>query len=285
MFSVKDKTAIVTGAGSGINLCFARLLLAEGANVIVADLHRGRDSELYSKFPHQVRYKKCDVTNWKDLDDVFEFARSEFGGVQVLCSGAGVYEPPWSNFWSDTETESYKTTDINFTAPIRGARLAIREFLRQGKPGVILNISSIAAQVPRLSTPLYAATKAGISAFTRSLAPLEQRYGIKAVAVAPGVVRTELWTEHPEKNKMLTEDDAWVTPEEVAKVMLDLVQESKYPGGTILESAAGVTRTVEIDSPLPSAAGTSVSNEEAVLNDVFAILDKELLQGQPNGRE
>lgn len=275
MFSVRGKSAIVTGASSGISLAFAGLLLSKGCNVVVADLSRGLGEDLYTAFPHQARFKKCDVTNWRDWDDAFTYARKEFGGVQIVTNGAGIFEPHWSNFWHNLERDSYKTLDINLAGTIHGTRLAIREIMRQRQPGVILNITSIAAQLPRMSTPIYAASKAAVSAFTRSLAELHNDFDVKVVAVAPGVVKTPLWTDHPEKTRLLTDNDKWVTAEETAQVMLDLVQEEKYPGGTIVESSLSQTRIVRHDSPLPSGDGTTVSNEEAIIEEAREILRQE----------
>jgi 3-hydroxybutyrate dehydrogenase len=87
--------------------------------------------------------------------------------------------------------------DINLIHPIRVTQLAIRHFLEQKKRGSIVHISSIAGQDASLPTPMYIASKWGISGFVRSLAPLERGLGIRVTAVAPGVVKTPLWVESP----------------------------------------------------------------------------------------
>jgi 3-hydroxybutyrate dehydrogenase len=99
--SVAGKTAIVTGAGSGINYCFARLLLQRQCNVIFADLAlRPEAKELVSQYSSKsifdrprAMFQKTDVTDWSQLDQTFKIAQEEFMGADIICPGAGVYEP------------------------------------------------------------------------------------------------------------------------------------------------------------------------------------------------
>jgi len=241
---VEGKTAIITGAGSGINLCFAKLLLSRGCNVVIADLSlRPEATELVSKYPlnsagPKAVFQNTDVTEWAQLDKMFDVAVEHFGGADIVCPGAGVYEPvnmhspmlttllkfmqPFSNFWvepgvlpsKDRPSESrYSILDINLTHPIRVTQLAIAHFLKRKTQGVVVHISSIAGQVPFFPTPMYVATKHALSGFVRSLARLEYPPAhlshlpkIRVNAVAPARIQTPLWTEHPEKMKLIGKD-------------------------------------------------------------------------------
>ena len=98
--SLAGKAAIVTGAGSGINLCFARRLLGKGCNVIFADLVlRSEAQELISNHfsPSQsvarAIFQETDVRDWRQLARMFATADREFGGADIVCPGAGVFEP------------------------------------------------------------------------------------------------------------------------------------------------------------------------------------------------
>jgi 3-hydroxybutyrate dehydrogenase len=97
--NVDGKTAILTGAGSGITLAFAKLLLSKGCNVVIADLKLRPESEvLLAQYPLTSTgaiavFQKTDVTNWAQLDKMFEVAIEHFGGADIVCPGAGVYEP------------------------------------------------------------------------------------------------------------------------------------------------------------------------------------------------
>ncbi|KIW94209.1 uncharacterized protein Z519_05525 [Cladophialophora bantiana CBS 173.52] len=288
-FPVAGKNAIVTGGASGINLAFVKLLISKGANVIVGDI---QESSAFKEFENEPRstkllFQKTDVSKWNELEALFKRAQAELGSLDIVCNGAGVFEPAWSNFWNDTETESYKSLDINLGALIKGTRLAIRDQITRSKGrkaggtvGVILNISSLAAQRMLFNQPIYSAAKAGVSAIVRSLAPLHEEFGIKVVAVAPGMVYTPLWSDHPEKLKAAHEKDIWITPEEQAAVMLEVVENGDYEGGTVLETLKNFTRRVYIDSPMPEGPGSTMSNIDLITEDTIALLEAERKGGK-----
>ncbi|KAI9151236.1 putative nad-dependent 15-hydroxyprostaglandin dehydrogenase protein [Paramyrothecium foliicola] len=277
-FSVSGKTAIITGAGSGINLCFAELLLSHNCNVIFADLAlRPEALELVARYEDKTKlpravFVQTDVTSWSALSHVLDVALTEFGDFDIVCPGAGVYEPHWSNFWHPPGSAQskdgaadghYALLDINLTHPIRMTQIALSQWLHpRNVPGSpfpvpapasihnpkrVVHISSIAGQLPVFRAPLYGASKFAISGFVRCLHALDPKVGIRVNAVAPGVVRTPLWTEHPEKLVNLnSEQDSWVTPEEVAEAMLKLVVDDKFVGGAILEVGKNNVREVQV---------------------------------------
>jgi len=295
--NVTGKTAIVTGAGSGINLCFAIKLLDKGCNVVFADLALRPEAEaVVSKYPltssgAKAVFQQTDVTDWAQLDRMFAVAFEHFGGADIVCPGAGVYEPPFSNFWhppgsppsrDDPSTSRYALLDINLTHPIRVTQLAISHFLAQKKPGSIPHITSVAGQAPFFPTPVYVATKHAISGFVRSLARLETPPSdsklpkIRVTAVAPARILTPLWTDNPDKMKMVGDQPGWVTPEDVAQVMIDLVEGEKNIGGTILEVGSTVRRVEPYDDPGPRGGGNFVENDPGYEDDMWSQLKKQL---------
>lgn len=297
----------MTGAGSGINLAFATLLLQNGCNVLIADLGlRPEAKAVVEKYsgpsgPRAV-FQRTDVTDWAQLDRMFAVAEREFGEVHIVCPGAGVYEEHWSNFWRppgspesrDSPTGGrYGLLDLNLTHPIRVTQLAISHFLSHRKDNSrrhIVHISSIAGQNPALAAPIYVATKHAINGLVRSLAKLDDVLNIRVTAVAPGVIKTPLWLEHPEKLKMIREGkDEWVTPEEVGEVMLALVQQEEvsniigekngrgqlFPvsGGTVLEVSKSVRPVHAFNDPGPSnRAGNTVTDMKVVEDEIFGLL-------------
>ncbi|KAG9256365.1 uncharacterized protein F5Z01DRAFT_720516 [Emericellopsis atlantica] len=261
--SVAGKTAVVTGAGSGICYSFAKLLLQQKCNVVLSDLALRPEAESlvkdFSSESTRAVFQQTDVTKWDQLDRAFEVAKREFGGFDIVCPGAGVYEPVSSPILN----HHY----INLVHPIYATQQAIAHFLQASKPGAVVHVSSIAAQRPIITAPLYVAAKSGISNLIRSLANLENpdRPGLPSIrvsGVAPGVIRTPLWTEHPDKLRWIDQaKDEWVEPEEVAQAMLDLIQEEDYAGGTVLEVGKDHVRRVQVlNDPGPQGPGHSVSD-------------------------
>ena len=113
-FSVKGRSAIITGAGSGmllnkrsklddlltrlgINLSFAKLLIENGCNVLIADLSLRPEAKVlvdeHSSGAARAVFQETDVTDWLQLERMFEVAEKEFGEIDIVCPGAGVFEP------------------------------------------------------------------------------------------------------------------------------------------------------------------------------------------------
>ncbi|OAL32746.1 hypothetical protein AYO22_00220 [Fonsecaea multimorphosa] len=318
--SVAGKAALVTGAGSGINLAFARLLLSRSCNVVFADLSlRPEARELVSA--HQGRttaqaiFQKTDVSSWKDLSDTYEMTKDRFGRVDIVCPGAGVFEPPWSSFWrppgtdpgvvDNVTTNGYKSLDINLSHPIRLTQLAIMDQLQELKATkgegshpprrTVIHVSSVNGQVAPLWTPLYNTAKHALNGFVRTMAPLEARLGIRVAAVAPGLVKTPLWTTDAEKRGPLSQDPAWVTAEEVAQVMLNMIEKDavstlsrdddgtdetqrglvRVAGGSILEVSGHQVRDVAaFFDPGPQGISSQDFDMDKMEDGVFRNLEK-----------
>lgn len=95
-FQVAGKTALITGAGSGICLSFAKLLLQKRCNVVLVDLALRPEAEhLLETYTSGTRaiFQRTDVTSWSQLRRAFDVAEEQFGGTDIVCPGAGVYEP------------------------------------------------------------------------------------------------------------------------------------------------------------------------------------------------
>lgn len=272
-------------------------MLSKGCNVVLADLslrpeakallekHEGPD-----KSPRAI-FVETDVTSWPALGHMFDATLQEFGSFDILCPGAGVYEPSWSSFWHPPGSKEskdavdaghYALLDINLTHPIRATQMAMSHWLypqevagskypvpekvSPSNQKRIIHIASVASQVPVFRAPLYGASKFAISGFVRCVGPLDA-YGIKVNAVAPGLVRTPLWIDNPDKLGNVDESkDTWVTPEEVAEAMLGCVESEATASGAVIEVGASHTREVNMfNDPGPNftpEAGMISSNSE-----------------------
>jgi NAD(P)-dependent dehydrogenase (short-subunit alcohol dehydrogenase family) len=118
---------------------------------VFADLALRPEAEsLINRFSEKAIFVVTDVTSWIALQALFDRAVRKFGQVDVVCPGAGLFEPSFSNFWSPPGTESsrdrsdgdrYKTVDVNFTHPVRLTQMAISHFLSQNPRGYFLDTS------------------------------------------------------------------------------------------------------------------------------------------------
>jgi NAD(P)-dependent dehydrogenase (short-subunit alcohol dehydrogenase family) len=227
---------------------------------------------------------------------MFQVAIKEFGQIDILCAGAGIFSPPFSNFWyppgskesrDDPHGDRYLSLDINTTHPIRATQIALSHWLNPPKgqqkvspsnPKRVVICGSVAGQLAGIGTPLYFASKHAISGFVRSMADLDAKLGVKVSCVAPGLVRTPLISEDPGKAIMVNFDkDPYITPDEVAGNLLRLCLEDDLAGGTVLEvAAAGRTRKVSaINDPGPQGEGHAASNYQSAVDEVYVNLSKE----------
>lgn len=178
--TVEGKTAIVTGAGSGINLEFAKILLNHGCNVVIGDIGLRPEAQKvvdsYTSSPKAV-FQKCDVSSWKDLSSLFKRTEELFGHFDIVCPGAGIFEPPFSAFWhppggdkskDDPFGDRYKSIDIDLVHPIRATQLAMSHYMTSNDKAskdnlkVVVHISSIAGEMGFAPVPLYIASKWGM---------------------------------------------------------------------------------------------------------------------------
>ena len=270
--------------------------------MLLADLSLQKEAvELLSEYREkpQAIFQRTDVASWKDLNDMFAAAQRHFGSVDVVCPGAGVWEPEWSSFWAppgggisrdDPLGGRYASLDINITHPIRVTQLAISHFLAMSPPpspsnpkSVVL-VTSIAGQAATLFWPLYHASKHAVDGFVRCFVGFELTHGVRITGVAPGNVLTRMFTDDPEKLRMIdVEKDRFATPDEVAKVMLSLVKDVELngrdgekisiQGGTVLEVLAGGVRDVptfgNVGPFTNGAAGASVSHLEVLQEHIM----------------
>ena len=288
--------------------------------MLFADLGLRPESEKviaqYQSKPKAV-FQKTDVSSWADLDNMFKVAVERFGQIDIVCPGAGVFEPPFSNFWippgcgkskDKPQGDRYTTMDINVTHPIRVTQLAISHFLNQSpppsktNPKTIIHISSIAGETASLVVPLYYVSKHAIKAFIKSLGDMQQLFGIRVAGVLPGIVKTPLWTDHPEKLQIVNEEsDVWIMPEDIAQVMLDLVvkdeinsqkdgsgQTIAIEGGSCIEILAKDRRDVPLFNNVGPAggkdSGSTVTDAGKLYEEVLSSIKPGWgVPGQANG--
>ncbi|KAI8680418.1 hypothetical protein NCS57_00322300 [Fusarium keratoplasticum] len=247
-FPLDGKIVVITGGASGIGLAFAKLALASGARVIIADLALSPAAEPLVRNDPNVRFIKCDVQEWDNLEALIPFAEKEFGDVpDVYAANAGVGEPEWSSFWGDRETKRYAELDINLGHPIKLSRIAIRACLRKNKKGVVIVTSSIAGVNGHFATALYVASKHGTIGLIKSLAKAETEAQVKVVGICPGLVETPLLKSIMESQNGDETSTVLIKPSEIAERMKDLIEKGTYRGGMALAVARPGDATIVAD--------------------------------------
>jgi NAD(P)-dependent dehydrogenase (short-subunit alcohol dehydrogenase family) len=185
------KVAVITGAGSGMAKASTKLFVAEGANVVAADIS-GAEKDTAAEVGEGVLPVHCDVTQEADVAAMFEAAVAEFGRVDAVLNVAGMgMAAPIHKF----PMEDYdKVLDVDLRGVFLGMKYAIPRMLDVGG-GSIVNWSSVGglnASEVNMPTSVYNAAKAAVISVTKSASAEYGRKGIRANAICPGFIETEI---------------------------------------------------------------------------------------------
>jgi NAD(P)-dependent dehydrogenase (short-subunit alcohol dehydrogenase family) len=195
------RTAVVTGAGSGIGLATARRLASEGANVVCADI----DETAGKAAAEEVGglFVKVDVTDAEQVDALFKAAFDSYGSVDVAFNNAGI-SPPDDDSILTTGLDAWRRVqEVNLTSVYLCCKAALPYMQQQGR-GSIINTASFVAKMGAATSQIsYTASKGGVLAMSRELGVQFAREGIRVNALCPGPVNTpllqELFAKDPER--------------------------------------------------------------------------------------
>jgi NAD(P)-dependent dehydrogenase (short-subunit alcohol dehydrogenase family) len=191
MGRLDGKRGVITGAASGIGEATARLFVAEGARLILADLDAGRGERLAAELGEQARFIAADVAREEDVEAAVAAAVEAFGGLDFQFNNAGV---PGST--GGIEEIDVATWDQTLGVHLRGVFLGIRAAARVMRPqgfGSIINTSSVAATRANFAGHDYSAAKAAISQLTLTTANELGEFGVRVNAVCPGATATSIF--------------------------------------------------------------------------------------------
>lgn len=226
--ALEDQVAIVTGAGRGIGRAVAEALAREGMAVVLAARSRQQLAEAAAAIRSgggRALAIPTDVTQDAAVEALVEQAVAEFGRVDVLVTAAGTasFGPVAATKPADWDA----MLAVNLRAVMVQCRAVLPVMLHQ-RHGTILNLASVAAQRPIAGAAAYAATKAGVVAWSRGLAEELRSEGVRVGVLLPGAVDTPLWDaipNGPDRTRMLR-------PEDVARAAVLMVS---MPPGAALE--------------------------------------------------
>lgn len=187
--TLNGKTAIVTGASSGIGRATARLLVEKGCNVVLAARRKDRLEELAAEIGERALAVPTDITDPDACETLVARTLDHFGAVDILVNNAGI---GLYGSIPEADPEDWRRMfDVNVLGALYTTRAATRRMLSQGS-GDIVFISSVAGRrVPRPDGTVYAATKHAITAVAEGLRMDLCGKGIRVVTIEPGLVRTE----------------------------------------------------------------------------------------------
>jgi 3-oxoacyl-[acyl-carrier protein] reductase len=243
----RGRVALVTGGGRGIGRALAVRLAEEGANVAISyrsnDAAAGEAAEKVRGAGVEIELFKGDVSSPEDVEALFNGVSDTFGRVDILVNNAGITRDNLMMRMKEEEFDDVLRTNLKGTYLC--TRAALRSMVR-ARWGRIVNVSSVVGLVGNAGQANYAASKAGIIGFTKSVAREVAQRGITVNAVAPGYVETELTGSLPEKVKEQIREQVpagrFGEPEEVAEVIAFLVgEEAGYVTGQTIAVDGGMT--------------------------------------------
>ena len=194
VFRLDGKTALVTGASSGIGAQTVKLFSSLGAKVIAAARREDRLQDLANQYPN-VMAVKCDVGVEADCKNVVDTVINEYGKIDILINNAGISDPIPA---LEEDLDLFKRViQIDLISCFHLAQLCAQHMETQETGGAIVNVASIHGFVGSSpnNQPGYTAAKGGLINLTRELALEWARHGIRVNAIAPGYISTELTDE------------------------------------------------------------------------------------------
>jgi len=243
--SLQNEIALVTGASRGIGAAIANKLAEAGATVVGTATSEKGAQEISARFQtagYKGKGKVLNVTEQASVDSLMDEVGAEFGAPTILVNNAGITRDNLLMRMKDEDWESIIET--NLTSVFRLSKAVLRGMMKARK-GRIINISSVVGSMGNAGQTNYAAAKAGIHGFTRSMAREVGSRGITVNSVAPGFIETDMTRELPEAQRKHLEENIPLQklgqPVDIANAVLFLAGETgRYITGETLHVNGGM---------------------------------------------
>jgi NAD(P)-dependent dehydrogenase (short-subunit alcohol dehydrogenase family) len=192
MADLTGKTAVITGAASGIGLASVEVFVAAGAKVVAADIQEDKGAALEARFgTDTVRFARCDVTSREDLEAALQTCVDAFGGLDILFNNAG--QGGTTAGVEDFDPEGFDATvALLLKSVFQATHLAVPHFKARGG-GSVVNTSSISAISAGYAPITYSICKKGVAHFSKLAAAELAKYQIRVNAVLPGFIATSIF--------------------------------------------------------------------------------------------
>ncbi|MFC5067973.1 SDR family oxidoreductase [Flaviflagellibacter deserti] len=226
MSSISGKVIAITGASSGIGEAAARLLAQRGAKVVVGARRTDRLEALVNEINAaggQARFKAVDVTSREDTKAFVDFAKSEFGAVDVLVNNAGIM--PLSLMEELKVDEWDRMIDVNIKGVLNGVAAVLPD-MKARHSGQIINVASVGAHIVVPTGAVYCATKYAVWAISDGLR--QENQDIRVTTISPGVTATELGndiSDQAAKDYLVELRKTALTPDAIARAIAYAVEQ------------------------------------------------------------
>ena len=239
------KVALVTGGAQGIGRAVALMLAENGCDVVISDINmemaRTTAAEI-EKTGRRALAVQADVARFEDGERMIRETLEGLGRIDILVNNAGITRDKLILRMSEEDWDT--VLDVNLKGAFNCTRAAVRYMSKQ-RSGRVVNIASVVGLMGNVGQANYAASKAGLIGFTKTVGREFASRGITVNAVAPGYIDTPMTQALPEKAKeelmKLIPMDRLGTPTDVAKVVLFLVASgSDYMTGQVLQIDGGL---------------------------------------------
>lgn len=246
--NMKDKTVLVTGAGSGIGRSIAVAFGEQGALVVVADISQeGADETvgIITERGGKAVFRSCDVSKTEDVQFLVKSIVEDFGSFDYACNNAGIHNPDIECLPDADEDMWDRIISVNLKGVFLCMKYEVREMLKQ-KNGVIVNISSMSGILAEPGSYAYVASKHGVMGLTKTAAFEYAKSGIRINAVCPAAVDTPGIAEAPLELRQKFIDTnpmgRMAKPEEIAATVLWLCSDlAGFVTGTGIVIDGGVS--------------------------------------------
>jgi len=248
MNRVNKKVAIISGGARGMGASHARLLIEEGANVVIGDVLDKEGELLAEQLGDRARYVHLDVTSVTDWEAAVASTLAAFGRLDILVNNAGIANGgPIADFPIDLWQ---RTLDINLTGVFLGMRSVAAVLATQGS-GSIINISSVEGLRGSVGLHAYVASKFAVRGITKSVALELGHSGVRVNSIHPGLITTPM-TVGIESDQLQIPLGRAADPIEVSRLVLFLASdESSYSTGAEFVIDGGLTAGVP-SNPSPT---------------------------------
>jgi len=251
---LKDKVAIVTGAGSGIGRAISLRFSEEGTKTAVVDcvVEAGEETaRMIKQSGGDAIFITADVAKASDVEAMVKRVVDEYGGIQIVCNNAGIMEWPRTSVIEMTEETWDRVVSVNLKSMFLTCKYSVPEMIKSGG-GSIINMSSVGGLVGGYHGPAYCASKGGVIQLTKALAIDHIAQNVRVNCVCPGTIGTSMFFSQygSDMERAMKFVGRKVPmrrlgePKEIADAVLYLAsEESSYVTGAVLVVDGGALAT------------------------------------------